>query len=77
LQKYAAIPNAVLESIGVGPPVIGADVMGIADILLPEMLFPLDDIQRAAELVCNCTSRGEVLFGASETYSRSPREVSI
>jgi len=58
--RFEGSPNAVLESIGVGTPVIGTDVMGIADILPPEMLFPLDDIQMAAELVRNCTSRGEL-----------------
>ena len=47
-----------LESIGVGSPTMEIDITEIADILPPEMLFPLDDIQRAAELVRNCTNRG-------------------
>ena len=71
-SRFEGSPNAVLESIGVGTPVIGADVMGIADILPPEMLFPLDDIQMAATIVRNCTS-------ARKFYSkllRLTREVS-
>lgn len=46
-----------LESIGVGTPMMEIDITGIADILPPEMLFSLDDIQRAAQLVRNCTNR--------------------
>ncbi len=62
-SRFEGSPNAVLESMGVGTPVIGTDVMGISDILPPEMLYPLDDIQRAVELVRDCTSRGEFYSG--------------
>ena len=58
-SRFEGSPNAVLESVSVGTPVIGSDVMGVVDLLPTEMLFPLDDIERAAEIIRECTARGQ------------------
>jgi glycosyltransferase involved in cell wall biosynthesis len=57
-SRFEGNPNAVLESIEVGTPAVGADVMGISDILPEKMRFPLDDVQRAVDMVREGARRG-------------------
>jgi len=47
-SRFEGSPNAVLESIAVGTPVIAANVMGVTDTLPPEALFPPDDVETAS-----------------------------
>jgi glycosyltransferase involved in cell wall biosynthesis len=58
-SRFEGSPNAVLESIGVGTPVIAANVMGIADTLPPDMLFPLDDVEAASAMLRACVTDRE------------------
>jgi glycosyltransferase involved in cell wall biosynthesis len=72
-SRFEGSPNAVLESISVGTPVIGAKVMGIEDILPAEMLFPLDNIYKAAKIIRECAIN-EAAYTAMTTAIENIRE---
>ena len=57
ITLYDAFPDAVLEALHAGCPVIASRIGGLQDILkYPELLFNLGDIQGIADCIENCIS---------------------
>ena len=53
-------PNVVLEALGVGTPVIGSDVDGIAEVLsYKKLLFNLNDVDAMSDKIVDAVSSRE------------------
>lgn len=74
-SRVEGLPRGMIEAMARALPIVGTDVGGVAELVLPDLLIRVDDVESAVERIMTLTANPELASQASSHSLRTAREI--